>query len=140
AVTPHGYFRYELSLDESIDPGLIFGVHVKWGEMRAGPLEELARPHANARQPDRVLKVGYVSGDFRKHSVAYFFEPLLEAHDRAHVHVRCYSAAVLEDDVTRRMKQKADAWREIGRLSNDDAAQLIRSDGIDVLVDLSGHS
>jgi protein O-GlcNAc transferase len=100
----------------------------------------MARPHANARDPDRVLKVGYVSGDFRKHSVAYFFEPLLEAHDRARVHVTCYSTATVEDEVTARLKSRADAWCDVAQFSDEQAAEMIRADGIDVLVDLSGHS
>jgi predicted O-linked N-acetylglucosamine transferase (SPINDLY family) len=86
------------------------------------------------------LKIGYVSGDFRKHTVSGFIECLLEHHDRNRVHVTCYSNAMQADEVTERMRQQADSWQMIAGLTDAKAADLIRSDEIDVLIDLSGHT
>jgi predicted O-linked N-acetylglucosamine transferase (SPINDLY family) len=85
------------------------------------------------------LRVGYVSPDLRRHSVATFFEPLLAHHDKAAVEVTCYSATDRPDDRTARLRGQADRWREVARASDDQVAELIRSDGIDILVDLTGH-
>ncbi|MBL8629409.1 MAG: tetratricopeptide repeat protein [Rhodospirillaceae bacterium] len=94
----------------------------------------------SAPDPCRRLRVGYVSPDFRRHSVAFFIEPLLAAHDRDAVEVFCYSNSGVTDDVTARLRACADHWRSIVGLSAAAAAELIRHDGIDVLVDLAGHT
>jgi len=96
-------------------------------------------PHANRRDAGRRLRVGYVSADFRMHSVAHFALPILENHDRSAVEVFCYSDVTHPDAVTERAKSLADGWRPIGGLSDDAAAQAVRQDAIDILVDLSGH-
>jgi len=86
------------------------------------------------------LRVGYVSPDFRRHPVASFIEPILAAHDRKRFEVFCYAVHLKPDAVTARLKALADHWREIGSLDAEAAANLIREDGIDVLVDLAGHT
>ncbi len=89
--------------------------------------------------PER-LRVGFISGDFRTHSVAHFFEPILSARDRgAFAHV-LYSNSHLQDAVTERLRACADDWRDIWRLTDDALIELIRTDRIDILVDLSGHT
>lgn len=97
-------------------------------------------PHRNDSDPERRIKVGYVSGDFRRHSVAYFIEPVLANHDHRAVEVFCYSNHHQTDDVTRRLMTYPDHWRPIVDLSDDKVAALIQQDGIDILVDLSGHT
>ena len=96
--------------------------------------------YANKREPRQRLKVGYVSPDFRQHSVAYFIEPLLREHDRQVVDVHCYAEVVRPDAVTARLRAYSDHWLETVGLSDDDLAERIRSDGIDILVDLAGHT
>ena len=86
------------------------------------------------------LRVGYVSADFRMHSVSYFFEPLLINHDRNEVEVYCYSNTTCPDTTTERLCNNADYWTSIVGLSDDAVADKIRRDGIDILVDLSGHT
>jgi protein O-GlcNAc transferase len=86
------------------------------------------------------LRIGYVSGDFREHSVAYFVEPLLRGHDRTAVEVFCYADHRLDDAVTERLRGYADQWRPIAGMADDTVGELIRRDAIDVLVDLGGHS
>lgn len=93
----------------------------------------------SARAPER-LRVGFVSGDFRTHSVAHFFEPILSARDRAAWTYVLYSNSGLEDAVTARLRAAADEWREVSKLSDDALMDQIRADRIDILVDLSGHT
>lgn len=106
---------------------------------RFSPRAEPA-PHANHRDPERKLRVGYVSGDFRDHSVAFFIEPVLASHDRDLFDVVCYYNFARTDPVTERLKSLVSAWRNIAMLSDDVLAQVVRDDSIDILVDLSGHT
>ena len=96
--------------------------------------------HRNNSGPDRRIKVGYVSGDFRQHSVAYFIEPVLANHDDRVVEVFCYSNHGQIDYVTKRLMSHPNHWRSIVNLSDDKVTELIQQDGIDILVDLSGHT
>jgi predicted O-linked N-acetylglucosamine transferase (SPINDLY family) len=95
---------------------------------------------SNSPASERRLRVGYVSGDFRRHSAAFCFGPVLWAHDPARFEVVCYSTAIEEDDFTARFKRAASAWRAVAHLSDDALERLIRDDAIDLLVDLSGHT
>jgi protein O-GlcNAc transferase len=95
------------------------------------------RPDAD--RPER-LRVGFVSGDFRTHSVAHFFEPILSARDSAAFSYVLYSNNHVQDEVTERLRSHADDWRETGQLTDDALIELIRHDRIDILVDLSGHT
>jgi protein O-GlcNAc transferase len=113
-----------------------FDAHQQWGARYAGA----RRTIDNDRSPDRVLRVGYVSPDFCGHPVSWFIEPILKAHDRGKVEVFCYSDVSRADDVTARLRSLPVAWREITALGHDAAAQRIRDDKIDVLVDLAGHT
>jgi protein O-GlcNAc transferase len=99
-----------------------------------------APPHANRPDPERRLRVGYVSADFRGHSVSCFLAHVLEAHDRGPLEVFCYSNSRQADAITARIRAASDGWRETYALADDDVAELIRQDGIDVLVDLAGHT
>ena len=96
--------------------------------------------HGNSRDPGRRLRIGYVSADFRNHSVAIFFEPVLAAHDRQGFEIFCYYNFPDADAVTARLKSLADGWSDVFRLEDDRLASLIRDDAIDILVDLGGHS
>jgi protein O-GlcNAc transferase len=89
---------------------------------------------------DRVLRIGYISPDFRRHPVAIFFEPLLWHHDHTSFTIACYSNVDRPDDVTARLKSLADLWRDIAGKSDDEVAGLIRADNIDILIDLAGHT
>ncbi|GLH73159.1 acetylglucosamine transferase [Geothrix limicola] len=94
----------------------------------------------NDRDPARRLVLGYVSADFKRHSAAACFGPVLRHHDRAEFKVICYSGVLEEDDWTRGFQAGADAWRRTARMPDAELADLIRADGVDVLIDLSGHS
>lgn len=96
--------------------------------------------HANKPVAKRRIKLGYVSGDFRGHSVAFFAEPLLANHNHDAFEVFCYANSKGGDAVTQRMMGMADHWRWVHDLSDDALVEMIRLDGIDILIDLSNHT
>jgi predicted O-linked N-acetylglucosamine transferase (SPINDLY family) len=130
---------YLLSLndDASADPAWVASEHRRFDGIIARGGRRLAPRILDA---ERKLRIGYLSPDFRTHSVAYFMAPLLEAHDRDVVEVTCYATGLTEDDMTARMRAAADRWRKVFRTSDNDLAALIQDDEIDVLVELSGHT
>jgi protein O-GlcNAc transferase len=96
--------------------------------------------YQNVPDPERRVRVGYVSADFRQHSAATIVMPILRAHNRAQIDVACYSGVTAPDAVTAEARALADVWRDVAGLSDDALAAQIRADAIDILVDLSGHS
>ncbi len=100
----------------------------------------ISTTYGNGLDPERMLRVGYVSPDFYQHSCAWFIEPLLKAHDRKQFEIFCYSQVASPDAVTKRLRAQADGWREIVSLDDEAVATLICADKIDILVDLAGHS
>lgn len=130
---------FVMVLQESVPPEEVYAEHVAWAKIHADPLQAQARPHANSPDPERRLRIGYISADFREHALSYFIAPALAQHDRSAVEVYCYYSGRIVDDVTRRLARYADHWHEIIDLDDAQAAELIRSHGIDILVDLSGH-
>jgi protein O-GlcNAc transferase len=121
------------------DPALILDAHRRWGE-RFGATRTSNPRHRNPPQAERRLRIGYVSADFRQHAVSNFVLPLLEHHDPALLQVHCYSNTPKTDEITRRCEALASHWRDIVALPDAAAEDLIRSDGIDILIDLSGHT
>lgn len=96
--------------------------------------------HTNARNPDKRLKIGYVSGDFRSHAVTYFIEPVFAHHDTSQVEVFAYSNNFKHDAYTDRLIGYADYWLTCAGMSDEQLAQRIVDDGIDILIDLAGHT
>jgi predicted O-linked N-acetylglucosamine transferase (SPINDLY family) len=118
----------------------ILAVHQNYDQRFGLPLREKWHPHNNRREPRRRLKVGYVSPDLRMHSVAFFLEPLLREHDRQSVDLYCYAEVARPDTVTIRLQRLTDHWRSTVGMSDEALARQIAEDGIDILVDLAGHS
>ena len=102
-------------------------------------LAKFIQPHLNDRSPDRRLRVGYVSPDFRSHPVGRFLLPLLESHDRGSFEIFCYASVDIPDAMTDRCRAHADVWRDVLGLSDEQVADAIRQDRIDILVDLTMH-
>jgi protein O-GlcNAc transferase len=118
----------------------IYRRHVQWNIRHARPLKNKILRHANDRDVNRRLRIGYVSADFHEHPVSYFLENLLANHNSQEVEIFCYQNGRACDAVTRRLQASAQHWRQIGSLSDSSVAQIIREDRIDILVDLSGHT
>lgn len=102
--------------------------------------EKPAGPHHNSRDPDRRLVLGYVSSDFNAHSAALIFKPVLQHHDRTQFEIVCYACSTKVDAATAEFQAIADRWRDASQWSEDRLTAEIRGDGIDILIDLSGHT
>ncbi|MCC6301855.1 MAG: tetratricopeptide repeat protein [Gammaproteobacteria bacterium] len=124
----------------AVAPNEAFAAHRAFAERCEAPLKRNRRGHSNTREPDRRLRVGYVSPDFRHHSVAYFIAPVFEHHDRSRIEVFGYYNSLEHDDRTDWLSAKTDHWRVCASWSDEQLAERIRADGIDVLVDLAGHT
>jgi protein O-GlcNAc transferase len=118
----------------------VFAEHQRYAQRVQSSLPGSTAPHINSRDPGRRLKVGYVSGDFRAHAVAFFIEPILASHDKAQVEVYCYHNSNRHDSHTEKFIALADHWLVCNGMSDEQFASRIRADGIDILVDLSGHT
>ncbi|CAO3439078.1 O-linked N-acetylglucosamine transferase, SPINDLY family protein [Azospirillum doebereinerae] len=132
-----------LNYRETLSPAELHAAHRRWGErLEAALAPALAAVPRPALTPlaGRRLRVGYVSPDFRLHSVAMFLLPLLEAHDRTRFELFAYSNVELPDVITDHVRRSVDCWRDIQGLTDEAAAAQVRADGIDVLIDLTGHT
>lgn len=142
ADAPHvnSALLFVLTEAEEVTGDDVFREHRRWG----GRLVELVRGKSerfgNNPNPARPIRVGYVSGDFRRHPVAFFVAPLLALYDRRDFHVACYSNASHADQTTWQMRSNAEHWVDVGGASDEEVVELIRADQIDILVDLSGHT
>lgn len=114
--------------------------HAAWAKRHTRGLGRQAARAAQERRPDRRINIGYLSPDFKRHSVACFVEPLLAAHDRRRFKVFAYSNVSYPDAVTRRIQGLCEEWRDVSRLNDDWVADRLRTDRIDILVDLAGHT
>jgi predicted O-linked N-acetylglucosamine transferase (SPINDLY family) len=130
---------YILQFDPRADAKSLLAEQRRWNDLLAAPMRKFIRSHENDRSGDRRLRVGYVSPYFYDHAESFFVVPLLESHDREQVEVYCYSDGRRTDEVTARLQSGADAWRvSLGR-TDEELAEQIRRDRIDVLVDLAMH-
>ena len=99
-----------------------------------------ATPFRCSRDPDRPLRIGYLSGDFRRHAIALFIEPVLERRDRDAVTTIAYSVVTRPDEITARLRGAFDEWHDAAGLDDASLSARIEDDGIDMLVDLSGYT
>jgi len=127
---------YAFSYHPNLSAEDIYGEFVRWGDRYPSPMLDFS---SHNRTLGRRLRVGYVSPDFRRHTSRFFFWPLFANHDHAVVELYAYSNVRLEDDFTRQFKGQFDHWRNIRGRADGEAAQMIRQDGIDILVDCCNH-
>jgi predicted O-linked N-acetylglucosamine transferase (SPINDLY family) len=139
-VMAHSNLLISLTYMAGASSAELLANHQAWDKAHADALKPAFPPMSADRNPERRLKIGYVSGDFRQHPVGWLLANVLPAHDRSQVEVFCYVNDTTADDVTERLRASADHWRGIVGLSDAAAADLVRGDGIDILVDLSGHT
>lgn len=139
-VRAHSNLVYALNFSSEFSCEEIFHEHREWARRHAEPLTASARPHANPRTTGRPLRIGYVSANFRDHAVTYFFEGTLVHHDPKRFSVHCYSDVERPDAHTERLRRAAGVWRDIAGCDDDEVAELVRRDKIDILIDLTGHT
>lgn len=131
-------YIFMLSYTPGVDAAVVFSEHANWGRLHT----HLPRCQHDGitTDPDRQLRIGYVSPDFRQHSVGYFIEPVLARHDRNAVEVFCYANVPVPDATTERLQRLGPRWRSIYGKSDAQVVEIIRNDQIDILVDLAGHT
>jgi len=136
--TAHSKLVYGMLMQDGPTLAEILAAHVQWAKQQTGLIVPLRRPR-NQAVPDRRLRVGYISNNFRSQAVSLFVLPILQHHDRAAVEIFCYSDIEIPDAVTARFQSYANHWRESWSLSDEQLARKIREDRIDILVELTGH-
>lgn len=130
-----------LSHSDAIDPQSLFAEHCNFGHQYETPLRAHWPPHTNIRNPARCLRVGFVSGDLYHHAVANFIEPVLMHLARsAQLSLHAYSNHEVNDRVSQRLRGYMAEWHPVAKLSDEALADTIRTDHIDILIDLSGHT
>jgi protein O-GlcNAc transferase len=137
----HDNLLFCMSHMDAISAVDIFAEHGGFGAHFEAPLLPTWPEHRNSRDPDRCLKVGFVSGDLRNHAMSYFIEPLIVSLSNSHaITLHAYYTHVGEDAVTSHLRAQFRSWQSVAHLSDAALAQKIGDDGIDILIDLSGHT
>jgi protein O-GlcNAc transferase len=136
------YSNYLLMLhySDNFDGSTILREMKKWDALHAQPLRKFIQPHSNDAAENRKLRIGYVSPDFCYHVVGRNILPLLREQDRNAFEIYCYHNLSSGDAITEEFRSYSNKWRNIASLSDQQVAAAIREDGIDILVDLSGHT
>jgi predicted O-linked N-acetylglucosamine transferase (SPINDLY family) len=127
-------------LHPSADGQALAEAQREWSRQFAEPHRATLPPHTNPRDPERRLRIGYVSPDFRVHATLFFLAPLFREHDRSQFEIHCYSSVARPDEGTECLRRLVDTWHDVRHLTDAELAEAIRADGIDILVDLSMHT
>ena len=131
----------DLEYDDTLSDEDVYQEHLQWGESLRAPENSTIGYPPRKHFREKVLRIGYVSGDYCRHPVGNVLHQVLPFYDRSQFKIYCYSTiADVEDDLTETFQTSCDYWRDIYRLEDSAAAELIRKDRIDILVDLSGHT
>jgi protein O-GlcNAc transferase len=136
----HSNLIFAMSFHPGCDAPAILREARNWDERHGKPLRHLMLRYANSRDVDRRLRVGYVSPDLRQHVVGWNLLPLLRERDRDRYEIFCYSSVLRPDEMTERLRNLCDQWRDVLLLGDEGLAEQIRADGIDILIDLSLHT
>ena len=131
-------YLFNLHYQQELDCGKIFDEHRRWASFNADKPQ--IENHGNDPEPERKIRIGYISPDFRIHPVGFLIRPIMECHDRENVEVFAYGRVALDDALTRQIKKAADHYRGIYSLSEEERVEQILEDKIDILVDLAGHT
>ncbi|MBI2772333.1 MAG: tetratricopeptide repeat protein [Burkholderiales bacterium] len=140
SVAAHSNLLYTLHYSQGRSQGEVFKRHRDFADRFEAPLRQAVGPAAGAAGPGRRLRIGYLSPDLREHPVAYYLEPVLEHHDRTGFEITCYFDHLQADAFTQRLKERCEHWVPCTQLDDEALAARIRADGIDILVDLAGHT
>ncbi len=136
----HSNLLFEWSYNVLRSPQEMLKESQRWNRIHGKHGEAHLFSHSASGNPNKRLRIGYVSPDLRNHAVSYFLEPILAEHDRTQVEVFCYAEVKRPDAVTQRIQTQIDTWRSTVGISDEDLAHLINKDHIDILIDLAGHT
>ncbi len=137
--TPWSNMLCALHYRDGITAGELAASHAEFDRAVGEPLRASWRPHDNDPDPDRPLRIGFLSPDLHRHPVGYFLVGVIERLDPAEADTFCYSTSPSPDDLTARLRAKS-TWRDVRPLTDEEIAERIRADGIDILFDLAGHT
>lgn len=129
-----------LNFSNKLSPQEIFVEHLAWARRYADPLIDEIKVHLNPRSPGKKLRIGYMSGDLWWHVAIHFLEPILLQTDRNRFEVFLYHTSPKEDHITARLKSYHYHWRDVASYTDEALCDKIRDDGIDILVEISGHT
>ncbi|MGZ4957166.1 MAG: O-linked N-acetylglucosamine transferase family protein, partial [Methylobacter sp.] len=118
----------------------LFAFHQDWAEHFEVVDNKQPFSYAQSTDPDRPLRIGYVSGDFGTHPVGFLLRDVILHHDRQQYSIYCYSMMRNSDNITAAIRENSDAWIDVLLMSDEELAEQINEDRIDILVDLSGHT
>ncbi|MBF0356513.1 MAG: tetratricopeptide repeat protein [Alphaproteobacteria bacterium] len=125
---------------EGVSAASIFALSQDFETHVGASLSKRWKPHGNSRDPERCLRIGYVSPDLKRHPVGYFLSGVLPNHDPDLFKIHVYSNHPKEDDLSAQLKGAVGSWTTVSGLDDKALAQRIREDGIDILIDLAGHT
>lgn len=134
----HSCYLTVLLHTEADDPELLLSEHTSWAR-RYAPPQAGRRQYPNVPDPERPLRIGYVTGELVRCPSQYFLLPILREHDRSRFDIVCYHTRPLSDAVTKECEALASEWRGQAGLSDSQLEAQILRDNIDILIDLSGH-
>lgn len=137
--TIHSSLIFNLNYLSSTTPETLLDEARRWNTLYAAPLAATIQRHGNRRDPQRRLKLGYVSPDFHGHPITRFVLPVFEHHDRALFEVFAYAVGLTSDHITENFRSRVDRFVSLPA-EESKLASRVRADGIDILVDLAGHT
>jgi protein O-GlcNAc transferase len=137
-VVAHSNLAYALTF-QAENSATVLEECRRWSAQHEAPLRSLRLPHANDRTANRRLRIGYVGADFRDHCQSLFTVPLFSHHNHECFEIFCYASVERPDTLTQRLAVYVDVWRDVREFDDDQLAQQIRADAIDILVDLTMH-
>jgi protein O-GlcNAc transferase len=122
------------------DREAVFHRHCAWAAKHEAPLLESIQYTEYSNDPERKLRIGYVSGDFVSHPVGFLLRDILRHHDENLFDIHLFSMVIRSEEVLPELREAADVWQDIFFLNDKEVVELIRKSEIDILVDLSGHT
>lgn len=136
----HSNLLFELNYLPDYSMAALFEKHLEWARCHERPLAGQCRRHPPGGDRERRLRIGYVSPDFLSHPVGYLVQGVIRHHDPAGFEIHCYAHVSRPDHITEEIRRYAHAWHDTTGQSDAELAERIVADGIDILVDLVGHT
>jgi len=139
SVDYHSVLLLRMNYLAEMSPEALYAEACRWNSLYAAPLADRIRPHTNLPDPERRIKVGYVSPDLYNHAVMKFVPQVFEHHDPSRFELFVYAVGGRSDYMTEDLRRSIDNYLSIP-LAGGELAERVRADGIDILVDLAGHT
>lgn len=145
ALRPRSNLLFLSNLLPGMSREQAFEEHCNWARIHADPLMSRPLDSASAESPVAIaqkrIRVGYVSGDlWEGHPVGKIMSSMLPRHDRDRFEIYCYNSTNSTDELNVKLRGHVDCWRDVGKLGDEGLASGIKADGVDILIDLSGHT